>query len=53
MVIMHAGPIPVPGEAIDWMVWLCLLTVIVSGVEYVWIWSRKARLHGWKRRDIG
>lgn len=47
--IMHAGPLRLPQELIDTLVWACLLTVVVSGVEYVWIWSRKAFVHGWRR----
>ncbi|NCA68740.1 MAG: CDP-alcohol phosphatidyltransferase family protein [Sphingobacteriia bacterium] len=48
MVIMNAGPISLPSGLIASMVWVCLLTVVVSGSEYVWIWGRKARVRGWR-----
>lgn len=49
-VIMHAGPIPLPDALIDVLIWTCLLTVTVSGVEYVWVWSTRASARGWPHR---
>ncbi|EGV19051.1 CDP-alcohol phosphatidyltransferase family protein [Thiocapsa marina] len=48
MVIMAAGPFSLPGGLIETMIWACFVTVVVSGAQYVWIWSRKARLRGWR-----
>ena len=48
LVIMDAGPIPLPAALIEVLIWACLMTVVVSGVQYVWVWGRKARLQGWK-----
>ncbi|MFZ0788231.1 MAG: CDP-alcohol phosphatidyltransferase family protein [Chromatiaceae bacterium] len=48
LVIMDAGPIPLPRTLIDALIWACLATVVVSGVQYVWVWGRRARLQGWK-----
>jgi cardiolipin synthase len=46
-VIMHAGPVPLPDALIDVLIWSCLLTVTVSGVEYVWVWTARASARGW------
>lgn len=43
LVLGHQAAI-VPGE--DWvrpMFWLVFATTLASGVQYVWVWSRKAR----------
>jgi cardiolipin synthase len=48
LVIMDAGPIPLPDTLIEALIWACLATVVVSGVQYVWVWGRRARLQGWK-----
>lgn len=48
-VIAAAGPLPLPQALIELLVWLCLLTVVVSGSQYVWIWGRRAWRHGWGR----
>jgi cardiolipin synthase len=47
-VITDAGPVPLPDALIEVLIWTCLVTVIVSGVQYVWTWSRKAAEKGWK-----
>jgi cardiolipin synthase len=47
-VITDAGPMPLPDGVIEALIWACLATVIVSGGQYVWIWSRKAADKGWK-----
>ena len=46
LVIADAGPLPLPTGVIDFLVWACLTTVLVSGAQYVWIWGRKARRKG-------
>jgi cardiolipin synthase len=48
LVILDAGVFPLPRPLIVALVWACLATVVVSGVQYVWVWSRKARVQGWK-----
>ena len=48
LVITDAGPLSLPGWIIRVLIWACLTTVIVSGIQYVWIWSRKAVRKGWK-----
>ena len=48
LVIMDAGPVPLPGPLIETLTWACLVTVAVSGIQYVWVWGRKARMQGWK-----
>ena len=45
-VIANAGPIPLPGALITLLTWASLATILVSGVQYVWVWSRKARAKG-------
>jgi cardiolipin synthase len=47
-VITDAGPLPLPPAWISVLVWGCLATVLVSGAQYVWIWSRKAAEKGWR-----
>jgi cardiolipin synthase len=47
-VITDAGPLPLPDGFIDLLIWGCLFTVLVSGAQYVWIWSHKARAKGWR-----
>lgn len=48
MVITDAGLFPLPNGLIETAIWACLVTVIVSGAQYVWIWGRKARTRGWR-----
>ncbi|AUB84007.1 CDP-alcohol phosphatidyltransferase family protein [Candidatus Thiodictyon syntrophicum] len=46
--ITDAGPMPLPGWVITSLTWACLVTILVSGVQYVLVWSAKARTHGWR-----
>ncbi len=46
LVIADAGPMPLPGGVIEFLVWACLASVLVSGAQYVWIWGRKAKAKG-------
>jgi len=46
LVIMDAGPFPLPELLIQSLVWGCLATVLVSGAQYVWVWGRKAAVRG-------
>lgn len=45
-VIGNAGPVPLPAGFIVFLTWLCLATTLISGIQYVWVWSRKARAKG-------
>ena len=47
-VLMNAGVHSLPPSWLGALVWTCLVTVAVSGVQYVWIWGRKAARHGWR-----
>jgi len=47
-VITDAGPMPLPSGLMEALIWACLATVILSGGQYVWIWSHKAAEKGWK-----
>jgi cardiolipin synthase len=48
LVITDAGPFPLPDGVIEFLTWGCLATVVVSGIQYVWIWSRKAADKGFR-----
>ncbi|MBK1724719.1 CDP-alcohol phosphatidyltransferase family protein [Thiocystis violacea] len=47
-VLMDAGIYSLPASWIAALTWFCLMTIIVSGAQYVWIWGRKALRQGWK-----
>lgn len=51
-VMANAGPLLLPSGSIEALVWMTLTTTLLSGFQYVWIWSRKAKAQGW-RRDCG
>lgn len=46
--ILDAGLMHLPDALIETLIWACLATVVVSGAQYVWIWSRKAIVNGRK-----
>jgi cardiolipin synthase (CMP-forming) len=48
VVILDAGLMPLPDGLIAALIWACLVTVVVSGAQYVWVWSRKAIVNGSK-----
>lgn len=48
LVILDAGVHPLPQLLIEVLIWSCLTTVVVSGIQYVWVWGRRARARGWK-----
>lgn len=48
LVITDAGVLPLPDALIEITIWASFVTVLVSGIQYVWIWGRKARRQGWK-----
>lgn len=45
-VIMDAGIHDLPALLLRILIWACFATVVVSGLQYVWIWGRKAVRHG-------
>jgi cardiolipin synthase len=47
-VMADAGPLPLPEHLLQALIWACLVTVVLSGVQYVWVWSRKARDKGFR-----
>ncbi|MGA7979247.1 MAG: CDP-alcohol phosphatidyltransferase family protein [Chromatiaceae bacterium] len=49
LVITDAGPMPMSRDIIAVLIWACLTTVVLSGSQYVWVWSRKAAAKGWRR----
>jgi cardiolipin synthase len=46
LVVCDAGPLPLPDALIQALVWITLVTTVISGGAYVWVWSRKARQRG-------
>jgi cardiolipin synthase len=48
LVVTDAGPLPLPGALIEALTWATLATVVASGLQYVWVWSRKAAEKGWR-----
>lgn len=48
-VMANAGPLPLPKGLLVGLVWATLLTTLLSGAQYVWMWGRKASARGWRR----
>lgn len=48
VIMTDAGPLPLHDSIIEVLIWGCLATVVASGIQYVWIWSRKALEKGWR-----
>lgn len=48
LVTVDAGVLDLPDGLIEALIWACLVTVVASGTQYVWIWSRKAIEKGLK-----
>lgn len=46
LVMANAGPLPLPGWLIEGLLWSTLATTILSGAQYVWVWSHKAMVRG-------
>ena len=44
--VLDRGLVPLPEMLIQGMIWVVLLSTIASGVNYVWVWSRRAADHG-------
>jgi cardiolipin synthase len=49
LVVTDAGPYPLPSSLLEGLVWATLATILASGVNYVWVWSMKARSKGWRQ----
>jgi len=49
LTVADAGPAPLPEWIIRSLILACLATMVASGVQYGWIWSRKAARKGWRR----
>jgi cardiolipin synthase len=41
-VVLDRGLMPLPDLFISAMIWLVVLTTLASGINYVWVWSRRA-----------
>jgi hypothetical protein len=39
VVIADAGPLPLPPPLIDALIWMCLVTTLLSGLMYVVVWG--------------
>jgi cardiolipin synthase (CMP-forming) len=46
LVVTDAGPYPLPDVLMEPLFWATLATTVASGVDYVWVWSRKAKAKG-------
>ena len=46
VVVLDRGLVALPQPVLQGMVWLVFVTTIASGVDYVWVWSRRARDYG-------
>ncbi|KAA6185095.1 CDP-alcohol phosphatidyltransferase family protein [Thiohalocapsa marina] len=49
-VIANAGPFPLLGLLVDLLIWTCLATTVLSGVQYVLLWGSMAMRKG-ARKD--
>ncbi len=50
LVIADAGPLALPAGLIALLTYACLFSILTSGIQYVYIWSRKAAETRWRRR---
>ena len=46
LVVCDAGPLPLPYLLIQGLIWITLVTTVISGAAYVWVWSHKAKERG-------
>ena len=44
-VVLDKGLLKLSPQVINGLIWLVVITTIVSGVNYVWVWSRRAADH--------
>jgi cardiolipin synthase len=45
-VVLDQGLLALPDGVLTLLIWSVFVTTIASGVNYVWVWSRRARDHG-------
>ncbi|MGB5833225.1 MAG: CDP-alcohol phosphatidyltransferase family protein [Thiohalocapsa sp.] len=48
-VIADAGPLALSAGLLQALIWLCLLTTLGSGAQYVWVWGSMARGRRWRQ----
>lgn len=45
-VLISLGPYPLPSFVIESLILIVIFTTLYSGINYVWIWSKRATLNG-------
>ncbi|MCG8427755.1 MAG: CDP-alcohol phosphatidyltransferase family protein [Chromatiales bacterium] len=45
MVVLDKGLFHLPIDWVEAMIWIVAATTVASGVDYVWVWSRRAAKH--------
>lgn len=50
LVIADAGPLAFPTGLITALTYACLVSIVASGGQYVYLWSHKASERTWRRR---
>lgn len=50
LTIAGAGPLVLPAQLIDALTYACLLSILASGSQYVYLWTRKAVERPWRHR---
>jgi len=45
LVVLDRGVMPLPPEWLEWLIWATFTTTVISGVGYVWVWSRRAAIN--------
>ena len=48
-VLVEHTAVPLPGGATDVLGYAVAISVVLSGVQYVWVWSRRARVESARR----
>jgi cardiolipin synthase len=49
-VLIERAAMPLPAGTVEWLVIAVAASVLVSGVQYVWVWSRRAQRAARERR---
>ncbi len=44
-VVLDKGAMALPPELLEWLIWATFATTVMSGVGYVWVWSRRAAIN--------
>jgi len=45
LVVLDKGAMSLPPEMLEGLIWATLITTVMSGVGYVWVWSRRAAIN--------